>query len=76
MPNPSTQASISPAAALPEKRSPSSHSPEPANAARFCPLEPMGDEPDAQNGMTVLPAKSLPATNPSTTQDASPHQMG
>ena len=75
-PSPSTHAATSLAAVPPAKRRPSSHSPVPAIAARSCALEPMGDEPDVQNGMTVLPVKSLPATKLSIAHEALPHQMG
>ena len=36
----------------------------------------MDEEPDVQNGTTVLPVKSLPAAKPSITHEALPHQMG
>ena len=36
----------------------------------------MPEEADVQNGTTVFPAKSLPATNVRSGQAASPHQIG
>ena len=72
----STQAATSSSVAPAAKRSPSSHSPVPAKPARFTPVLPIGDDPEVQNGMTVLPEKSFSTMKSSMTQEACPHQMG
>ena len=59
-----------------EKRWPSCHSPVPASSASNSPLSPRPELEEVQNGMTVLPVKSLASTKPSTGQAAMPHQMG
>ena len=43
-------------------RWPSSQVPVPASSASSSPLWPMPEEAEVQNGMTVLPVKSFPAT--------------
>ena len=60
------------------KRWPSVHVPAspPASDSSPVALSPTGDEIEVQNGITVLPAKSLPATKPFVGHAAMPHQMG
>ncbi len=76
-PSSAIQVAISSADAPAEKRLPSTHVPVlPASSARRCLLPPMDEEPDVQNGTTVLPVKSLPAAKPSIAHEGFPHQMG
>ena len=51
-------------------------SPVPARSASRVPLSPIPDEEEVQNGITVLPVKSLFSTKLSTGHAAMPHQIG
>ena len=55
---------------------PSFQSPVPARSASRVPLSPIPDEEEVQNGITVLPVKSLFSTKLSTGHAAMPHQIG
>ena len=55
---------------------PSCQSPVPARSASRVPLSPIPDEEEVQNGITVLPVKSLFSTKLSTGHAAMPHQIG
>ena len=57
-------------------RWPSFQSPVVASFARLLALEPSGELADVQNGITVLPLKSLARTKAFTGHAASPHQIG
>ena len=73
---PFTQLAMS-ASLLPRlNRWPSSQVPASTNSASSSPLWPMPEETEVQNGMTVLPVKSLTATKLLMGHAAMPHQMG
>ncbi|MDY3689560.1 MAG: hypothetical protein SO032_03670 [Bifidobacterium pseudolongum] len=57
-------------------RWPSFQSPVVASLASSLALDPSGELTDVQNGITVLPLKSLPCTKLFTGHTASPHQIG
>ncbi|WCA41034.1 hypothetical protein PGB23_00895 [Bifidobacterium pseudolongum subsp. pseudolongum] len=57
-------------------RWPSFQSPVVASLASSLALDPSGELTDVQNGITVLPLKSLPCTKLFTGHAASPHQIG
>ena len=59
-----------------ENLRPSSQSPVPANSSSCRPLSPKPELDEVQNGITVLPLKSLASIKPFTGQAAIPHQMG
>ena len=50
--------------------------PVPAASANNSPLCPSPEDAEVQNGITVLPLKSLASTNVFTGQAATPHQIG
>ena len=58
------------------KRCPSSQLPVPASSFSNPPLCPKEDDADVQNGIMVLPVKSLALTKVSTGHAATPHQIG
>lgn len=55
---------------------PSCQSPVPAISASNLPLSPSSEDADVQNGITVLPVKSLELINVFTGHAAIPHQIG
>ena len=55
---------------------PQAQSPVPAISASKAPLSPMLELEDVQNGITVLPVKSLAVTKALTGHAAMPHQIG
>ena len=72
----STQSTTSASSTPDRNLMPSCQSPVPARSASRVPLSPIPDEEEVQNGITVLPVKSLFSTNVSTGHAAMPHQIG
>ena len=75
-PSPFTHSCTSASSAPERNLSPSCQSPVPAISSNSCPLSPIPEDADVQNGITVFPVKSLFSTKLSTGHAAMPHQIG